>query len=35
MDDWGGVINSGPVDQAPIRAALDLYKVARRTPTCP
>jgi 5-methyltetrahydropteroyltriglutamate--homocysteine methyltransferase len=29
MDDWGGVINSGPVTRGPIRWA-DLYKVARR-----
>ena len=27
MDDWGGVINSGPVRRGPIRLA-DLYKVA-------
>ncbi len=29
FDDWGGVINSGPVSRGPIRWA-DLYKVARR-----
>jgi hypothetical protein len=29
MDDWGGVINSGPVTRGPIRLA-DLYKVAAR-----
>jgi methionine synthase II (cobalamin-independent) len=29
MDDWGGVINSGPVTRGPIRLA-DLYKVASK-----
>jgi 5-methyltetrahydropteroyltriglutamate--homocysteine methyltransferase len=29
MDDWGGVINSGPVSRGPIRL-VDLYKVAAR-----
>jgi 5-methyltetrahydropteroyltriglutamate--homocysteine methyltransferase len=29
FDDWGGVINSGPVSRGPIRYA-DLYKVAKR-----
>jgi 5-methyltetrahydropteroyltriglutamate--homocysteine methyltransferase len=29
MDDWGGVINSGPVTRGPIRLA-DLYKVAKK-----
>jgi 5-methyltetrahydropteroyltriglutamate--homocysteine methyltransferase len=29
LDDWGGVINSGPVSRGPIRLA-DLYKVASR-----
>jgi 5-methyltetrahydropteroyltriglutamate--homocysteine methyltransferase len=29
LDDWGGVINSGPVSRGPIRLA-DLYKVAAR-----
>ena len=29
LDDWGGVINSGPVTHGPIRLA-DLYKVARK-----
>ncbi|MEO8256973.1 MAG: hypothetical protein ABI868_06460 [Acidobacteriota bacterium] len=29
LDDWGGVINSGPVTRGPIRLA-DLYKVASR-----
>jgi len=29
FDDWGGVINSGPVSRGPIRWA-DLYNVARR-----
>ncbi|MGH9146497.1 MAG: hypothetical protein ACRD1Q_07295 [Vicinamibacterales bacterium] len=29
MDDWGGVINSGPVSRGPIRLA-DLYKIASR-----
>ena len=29
LDDWGGVINSGPVTRGPIRLA-DLYKVAEQ-----
>src|SRR3989442_5305292 len=29
LDDWGGVINSGPVSRGPIRHA-DLYKIASR-----
>ncbi len=29
MDDWGGVINSGPVSRGPIRLA-DLYRIAAR-----
>jgi 5-methyltetrahydropteroyltriglutamate--homocysteine methyltransferase len=29
MDDWGGVINSGPVTHGPIRLA-DLYKIAAK-----
>jgi 5-methyltetrahydropteroyltriglutamate--homocysteine methyltransferase len=29
LDDWGGVINSGPVKRGPIRYA-DLYKIAKR-----
>ncbi|HXH24310.1 MAG TPA: hypothetical protein VNI78_03610 [Vicinamibacterales bacterium] len=29
LDDWGGVINSGPVSRGPIRFA-DLYKIAAR-----
>jgi 5-methyltetrahydropteroyltriglutamate--homocysteine methyltransferase len=29
LDDWGGVINSGPVSRGPIRLA-DLYKVAKK-----
>ena len=29
LDDWGGVINSGPVTRGPIRLA-DLYKIAKR-----
>jgi 5-methyltetrahydropteroyltriglutamate--homocysteine methyltransferase len=29
MDDWGGVINSGPVSRGPIRLA-DLYRVAAK-----
>lgn len=29
LDDWGGVVNSGPVTRGPIRLA-DLYKVASR-----
>ncbi len=34
MDDWGGVINSGPVTRGPIRLA-DLYKVAKRHANVP
>ena len=30
FDDWGGVINSGPVKRGPIRLA-DLYQVAKKT----
>src|SRR5436189_2304903 len=29
MDDWGGVVNSGPISRGPIRLA-DLYKIAVR-----
>jgi 5-methyltetrahydropteroyltriglutamate--homocysteine methyltransferase len=29
LDDWGGVVNNGPVTRGPIRLA-DLYKVSRR-----
>jgi 5-methyltetrahydropteroyltriglutamate--homocysteine methyltransferase len=29
LDDWGGVINRGPVSRGPIRLA-DLYKIAKR-----
>ncbi len=29
LDDWGGVINSGPVSRGPIRLA-DLFKIARK-----
>src|SRR5207244_11949626 len=29
LDDWGGVVNSGPVSRGPIRLA-DLYKVAAK-----
>jgi 5-methyltetrahydropteroyltriglutamate--homocysteine methyltransferase len=29
LDDWGGVVNSGPVSHGPIRLT-DLYKVAKR-----
>src|SRR6186997_2680786 len=29
LDDWGGVVNSGPVTRGPIRLA-DLYKVTKR-----
>jgi len=29
MDDWGGVINNGPVTHGPIRLA-DLYKIAKK-----
>jgi 5-methyltetrahydropteroyltriglutamate--homocysteine methyltransferase len=34
LDDWGGVINSGPVTHGPIRLA-DLYKIASRHSTKP
>jgi 5-methyltetrahydropteroyltriglutamate--homocysteine methyltransferase len=34
LDDWGGVINSGPVSRGPIRLA-DLYKIAKRTASVP
>jgi 5-methyltetrahydropteroyltriglutamate--homocysteine methyltransferase len=34
MDDWGGVINSGPVTRGPIRLA-DLYKVAKKHAKAP
>jgi 5-methyltetrahydropteroyltriglutamate--homocysteine methyltransferase len=34
MDDWGGVINSGPVTRGPIRLA-DLYKVATKHAKAP
>src|SRR5581483_52625 len=34
LDDWGGVINSGPVKRGPIRWA-DLYKIARKHTTAP
>ena len=34
MDDWGGVINSGPVSHGPIRLA-DLYKIAAKHTTAP
>jgi methionine synthase II (cobalamin-independent) len=34
MDDWGGVINSGPVTRGPIRLA-DLYKVAAKHAKAP
>lgn len=29
LSDWGGVINSGPVERGPARLA-DLYKIAKR-----
>jgi 5-methyltetrahydropteroyltriglutamate--homocysteine methyltransferase len=29
LDDWGGVINSGPVSRGPLRLA-DLYKIAKK-----
>ena len=32
LDDWGGVINSGPVTHGPIRLA-DLYKIAAKQRT--
>jgi 5-methyltetrahydropteroyltriglutamate--homocysteine methyltransferase len=34
MDDWGGVINSGPVTHGPIRLA-DLYRIAAKHATAP
>ena len=34
LDDWGGVINSGPVTHGPIRLA-DLYKIAAKHATSP
>jgi 5-methyltetrahydropteroyltriglutamate--homocysteine methyltransferase len=34
FDDWGGVVNSGPVSHGPIRYA-DLYQVAKRHATSP
>ena len=34
LDDWGGVINSGPVTRGPIRLA-DLYKIAKKHATRP
>jgi 5-methyltetrahydropteroyltriglutamate--homocysteine methyltransferase len=34
LDDWGGVINSGPVKRGPIRWA-DLYRIARKHTTAP
>jgi 5-methyltetrahydropteroyltriglutamate--homocysteine methyltransferase len=34
MDDWGGVINSGPVTRGPIRLA-DLYKIAKKHAKAP
>jgi 5-methyltetrahydropteroyltriglutamate--homocysteine methyltransferase len=34
LDDWGGVINSGPVTHGPIRLA-DLYQIAARHATRP
>ena len=34
LDDWGGVINSGPVTHGPIRLA-DLYKIASKHATRP
>jgi 5-methyltetrahydropteroyltriglutamate--homocysteine methyltransferase len=34
LDDWGGVVNSGPVTRGPIRLA-DLYKVAARHARAP
>ena len=34
MDDWGGVINSGPVTHGPIRLA-DLYKIASQARQAP
>jgi 5-methyltetrahydropteroyltriglutamate--homocysteine methyltransferase len=34
LSDWGGVVNSGPVERGPIRLA-DLYKIAARYATKP
>jgi methionine synthase II (cobalamin-independent) len=34
LSDWGGVINSGPVEHGPIRL-VDLYKIAKRLATKP
>ena len=34
LSDWGGVVNSGPVEHGPIRL-VDLYKIARRYATKP
>jgi 5-methyltetrahydropteroyltriglutamate--homocysteine methyltransferase len=34
LSDWGGVINSGPVERGPIRLT-DLYKIARKYATRP
>ncbi len=34
LDDWGGVINSGPVTRGPIRLA-DLYKAAKKHTNAP
>jgi len=34
LDDWGGVINSGPVSRGPIRLA-DLYKIAQKHSKAP
>ena len=34
LDDWGGVINSGPVKRGPIRLA-DLYKIAKKHARAP
>jgi len=34
LSDWGGVINSGPVERGPIRL-VDLYKIAKRYATRP
>ncbi len=34
LDDWGGVINSGPVSRGPIRLA-DLYKIAAKHAKAP
>ncbi len=34
LSDWGGVVNSGPIEHGPIRLA-DLYKIAKRYATRP